>query len=193
MIANTLQRFRDRFIVRPGTRCWHWTGTRTQGYGRFQGGMAHRFSYERYVGPIQPGLQIDHLCRNSGCVNPEHLEAVTGAENNRRASLARLDPLVCKMGHSRSEHTYVAPDGRKSCRVCKRFSQRLFVRLHPIKLIGRARGERVGTAKVTAEIVTDIRIRAASGESGRSIARSVGLSDVSVSGIVRRKFWRHVP
>lgn len=45
----------------------------------------HRFSYERFVGPIPAGLAIDHLCSNRGCFNPQHLEPVTGAENSRRA------------------------------------------------------------------------------------------------------------
>lgn len=66
--------------------CWIWMGSKDwQGYGQFwiQKKLfpAHRWSYERLVGPIPVGLQIDHLCRTTSCVNPSHLEPVTQREN----------------------------------------------------------------------------------------------------------------
>lgn len=69
--------------------CWIWTGARnTGGYGvaRHRGRTigAHRMTYEVFVGPLDPFLEIDHLCRNPPCVNPDHLEQVTRAENIRR-------------------------------------------------------------------------------------------------------------
>jgi hypothetical protein len=62
--------------------CWEWTATvhPKTGYGYFwyngRTGLAHRFMWEELVGPIPPGYQIDHLCLNRKCVNPDHLQCV---------------------------------------------------------------------------------------------------------------------
>lgn len=88
----------------PG-RCWLWTGAGSE-CGSTHGKMvlpngrrtgAHRFSYESLVGSIPDGLTIDHLCREPRCVNPDHLEPVTQAENNRRAREA-VSVRVPKVG-----------------------------------------------------------------------------------------------
>lgn len=85
------ERLRRRFDEGDPDECWLWLGyvnTRRGGYGEVyvRGGMklAHRAVYELLVGPIPKGLEIDHLCRTRCCVNPNHLEPVTRAENMRR-------------------------------------------------------------------------------------------------------------
>lgn len=70
--------------------CWEWTGGHhDHGYGAFYLNghkiNAHRAAYQFTVGPIPDGLELDHLCVNPPCVNPDHLEPVTHAENLRRA------------------------------------------------------------------------------------------------------------
>jgi hypothetical protein len=65
-----------------------WQLSLRKGYGRFKVAgrtlVASRYAYEEFVGPIPDGMEIDHLCFTPGCVNPDHLEPVTRAENARR-------------------------------------------------------------------------------------------------------------
>src|SRR4051812_21072155 len=88
--SAALDRFWAKVQVGAPGQCWEWTATRDRGgYGRFylRGGLAaaHRFSYQTFVGPIPEGLEIDHLCHNRGCVNPQHLDVVTRRENIKRS------------------------------------------------------------------------------------------------------------
>ena len=79
------QRYTNR-----SSECWVWTGTTNNGYGRLWDGqrtvLAHRWAYMTYVGPIPKGWQIDHLCKETLCARPSHLEAVPAAENLARRS-----------------------------------------------------------------------------------------------------------
>jgi len=85
-----------RFWTGHTSDCWIWVGSRNpKGYGYLADGhgscsLAHRTYFERYRGPIPKGLQIDHLCRMPPCVNPEHLQAVSPAENVRRGTKTKL-------------------------------------------------------------------------------------------------------
>jgi hypothetical protein len=88
---------KERWAVDPDTGCWNWLlKVGDHGYGDTWDGSsvrkAHRVVYERLVGPVPDGLQLDHLCRNRACVNPDHLEPVTRSVNVQRGALAKVDP-----------------------------------------------------------------------------------------------------
>lgn len=83
---------------------------------------AHQLSYVLAYGPIPEGMVIDHVfsrgCRHRHCVAPAHLEAVTQAENTRRAKAAKTH---CINGHAYVlENIYVTPSGSRNCRECRR-------------------------------------------------------------------------
>lgn len=115
----------DAKVDRSGD-CHIWLGARMPfGYGKFGRTYAHRFAYERANGPIPPDHQIDHLCRNPPCVNPDHLEAVTPAENVRRMLPYREVATQCPNGHPyEGDNLFVNKHGARECKTCRKDAQR---------------------------------------------------------------------
>jgi len=124
--AATLEdRFWDKVYRGKDEACWPWLGGKSNGYGRMflgreNGRMftsyAHRFSYELHVGPISEGLEVDHTCCNRACVNPAHLELVSGRENKVREGARQTR---CTHGHTYTPaNTYIDGRGHRRCRTC---------------------------------------------------------------------------
>lgn len=131
----TLRAFVRRRVRHDGY-CWVWTGhvSRKTGYGQGSprgeraGSLAHRLSYEAFVGPIPQGMTLDHACRNRPCVNPEHLEPVTSKENVLRGigrSAVNARRRFCVAGHPLSgDNLYTRPNSHRACRACRREADR---------------------------------------------------------------------
>lgn len=132
---SALERFEASYEV-TANGCWQWTGSLVQkGYGALRDAgvncRAHRWSYEHFVGPIPDGLTLDHLCRNRGCVNPEHLEPVTSLENTRRGLPFWNRP---RLTHCRSGLHEMTPENtieriwngkaQRRCRACVNLKDR---------------------------------------------------------------------
>ncbi len=135
--ASDLDRFVQKIDFTDHKPCWQWTGASIQGrrsgrYGvlRFRKSLplAHRVSYLALVGSIPEGLTIDHLCRNSLCVNPDHLEPVTMRENILRGDSAcakNARKTHCPRGHLLPTLSKVSANGkrRRRCAPCGKIEQ----------------------------------------------------------------------
>ena len=105
-------------------------GRDNHGYGKFRDASAlppcdvraHQWAYRTEVGPVPPGLQLDHLCRNPLCVNPKHLEVVTQGVNVLRGvgpSAINAAKTHCIRGHLFDKaNTRITKYGHRQCRAC---------------------------------------------------------------------------
>lgn len=128
-MQNLADRFDAKFIPEPNSGCWLWVGALFKsGYGAFRkdgkASYAHRVSYELYKKtPIPSGLHLDHLCRVTCCVNPDHLEPVTPGENSGRgnAGLEQSKRTHCPYGHAYDDVNTYRNSSRinRECRACR--------------------------------------------------------------------------
>lgn len=107
--------------------CWIWLGSCTPGgYGKsrwmLRDQYIHRITFQFFIGPIQEGLQIDHLCRVRPCCNPYHLEQMTPFENIM--SGIGFGALNKQKAHCVNGHPYSGinlrthPNGYRRCKAC---------------------------------------------------------------------------
>lgn len=116
-----------RTVIAPESGCWRCSFNHDRdGYARIGGTGAHRVVYTLLVGPIEPGLVIDHVaargCIWRDCIFPDHLEPVTSKVNSLRGrgcGAINAAKTKCDNGHEFTQATtYITPSGTRQCRPC---------------------------------------------------------------------------
>lgn len=141
MNKNDLLRFQKYIELDLLEGCWLWkSNINENGYGYFKinykNMRAHRVSYQYWNGPISKNYEIDHLCRNRSCVNPQHLEAVTHQENTKRGLQSKphlnqhVNKTHCKRGHEFNEKNTYVKDSSRHCRICHKERCRKYTKIH---------------------------------------------------------------
>lgn len=118
------ERFESK--IKKVDSCWVWTGSKTdQNYGLIwlngRHTRAHRVSYVLYCGVLNEGMVIDHLCKNTLCVNPDHLEQVLQSENVKRGNAGKSNNAQRKKTHCPKGHEYsrITKNGYRQCGICR--------------------------------------------------------------------------
>jgi hypothetical protein len=117
---------------KPDSGCWEWQGATSGGYGvvgyQSRQWYTHRLSYSILRGELKDGLQIDHLCSNRKCWNPNHLDQVDCRTNLLRGNTMtakRAAQTHCMTGHEfTEENVKIRPNGTRYCRACARIRER---------------------------------------------------------------------
>lgn len=127
---TSIQRFYSNILPGNFGGCWIWgKSSDGKGYGMIwvdgRGWSSHKFSYEYHKGKVPEGLELDHLCRVTMCVNPDHLEPVTHGVNISRSPgciwFKRRAMTHCKRDHPLTpENIYISKLGSRQCLGCKR-------------------------------------------------------------------------
>ena len=117
--------FWNRVII-TNDPCWGWDGAHSSaGYARFfygeVGYQAGRWLWEQLYGYVPKTYDMDHLCRNRACINPDHLEPVPHQENLARGIVGSRNKIKthCKRGHPFDKvNTYIDREGYRQCVTC---------------------------------------------------------------------------
>ena len=140
--AKVIPEFEDhiRFLKAidvKDNQCWQWNRSLIKsGYGVFRLKnnnkwsmyLAHRVSWSIFKGDLDLNLVIDHMCKNRGCVNPDHLRQVTNEHNVMINSdgVAPRNKLKthCYRGHNYSVVGFYPYKGKRKCSECNRENSR---------------------------------------------------------------------
>jgi hypothetical protein len=172
--------------------CWIWNGALMRGYGSTslcsirQG--AHRTAWEIANDQrIPEGMEVHHTCYTIACVNPEHLEIVTGTHNKamRRPGWRRASTR-CQRGHEMvGANVKVRPNGKRECATCVRgHGQKYYRNKVANGWTPTDNRPRKGVQpKLTPAQVAEIARRRAAGERNKDLAREFGVSPSTITDI----------
>lgn len=196
------ERFWEKVDRSSKDGCWPWLAARfdARGYGAFKKRddrgrwkmeRAHRVAWMLVHGAIPAGMVVCHRCDNPPCCNPEHLFLGTALDNNRDAAAKGRTARGERHGSKTHPERVARGDrhaARKGTHNLPRGDQH-WTHVDPHRV---RKGEDSGNAKVTVEIVQQIRARFAAGETPRKIAESLGISRSQTVRIARKESWGHV-
>jgi len=117
--------FWSKVKIGGSAMCWIWKGHTVSGYGRFRGVRAHRYAYQLHKGEIGSGLMVRHLCGNKLCVNPDHLEEGTMADNAQDGirlgeTLRGQDNGRSKITEDQARYVLKNPDGLTGAKLARK-------------------------------------------------------------------------
>jgi len=199
-LTNPIERFWSHVDKSSGTdACWPWTAGRTRkgNYGKFSlkhnhTVIASHFIYEHIHGPIPDGLLVCHSCDNPPCCNPSHLFLGTHQENTLDASAKGRLATGARNGMNTHPESRLTGDRSSSRLHPERLARgdKSGARLHPERM---SRGESHHAAKLTNDLVREIRTQYASGiANSPQLARQYGVRHQTIYSIIHRKTWKHV-
>lgn len=130
--SDEIGRFFDKVYIEDEQACWLWLGHKNiLGYGKlsYKGKIkqAHRVIFEIIGQPIKYNLVVDHMCKNTSCVNPSHLREVTFKqnifENSNSPAYTRKVSTHCERGHKWTDDNIYWAKGKngviyRHCRKC---------------------------------------------------------------------------
>lgn len=214
MMGTVRERFYEKFLPRPSTGCWIWTGVReTSGYGRlyvttspgnYLRVRASRLSWELHVGPIPEGMFVCHRCDVRSCVNPDHLFLGTNADNvqdmtakgrNGREggalSIEQAREIDARLRNG-ERHFAIAKDyGVRSNSITAIANGTSWGWLtgRAKRIVGTPRGERHPKRILSEAQVLEIARLLRAGAKQSDLAAQFGVRDGTINGIARGKTW----